>query len=123
MGLVGACGVLFALFYSLTLLPALLTVLPVHAITHIPNASGHILNNILQGCAPIATSYPRAICLAGLCVFIVTATGLPRLYFSHDPLAWLPEHNVVRQATSLVNEQLGGVINLEIDINVGKNGA
>lgn len=121
LGLFAGMGVLLAFFYTITLLPALLAVVPVKKNARL-SALGNtdVMDRFLEGVARFSTSHPKAIVIVSLLVIagsILAATGIR---FSHNPLIWFPEKAPIRVATTAIDYQLHGSINLEVVIDTGK---
>jgi predicted RND superfamily exporter protein len=119
LGMFSSVGVLLSLFYTLALLPALLSLLAL-------KASGARLSRVtrldrfLDWVAGRTTTRPKLI-IGITAIGVVTAmTGLPRLEFSHNLLNWLPENLPVRQATELIDHNLRGSVALELVLDTGR---
>jgi predicted RND superfamily exporter protein len=120
LGLFAGIGVLLAFFFTVTLLPALLSVIPIkkEAILASLGKTGR-MDSFLEGIARFSTSFPKSIVFVSLVILagsIVAATGIR---FSHYPLYWFPETDSIRVATSTIDSRLNGSINLEIVIDTG----
>jgi predicted RND superfamily exporter protein len=55
-----------------------------------------------------------------LAVLVLFGGGLPRLYFSANPLAWLPETEPLRIASDLINREFKGATDVEAIIDTGQ---
>jgi predicted RND superfamily exporter protein len=110
-GIFGPLGTLFAFFFTVVMLPALLSLMPSRARSRAPIGSRQ-LDRVLAGCASAATRHPVAILASTAAIIVVAVAGFGRLYFFHDILAWLPERTPVRLATELVDRELGGASSL-----------
>lgn len=121
LGLFSAIGIVLSLVYTLILLPALLSILPVKAKQGSAVQSRHErMDNILTGFTNIATGHTKKVLLASLLIFIVGMAGAMQVKFSHKPFEWIAESEPVRQATDFVNQRLGGASNMEVEIDTGK---
>lgn len=119
LGMFSSVGVLLSLFYTLALLPALLSLLAL-------KASGARLSRVtrldrfLDWVAGRTTTRPKLIIGITAIGVAVAMTGLPRLEFSHNLLNWLPENLPVRQATELIDHNLRGSVALELVLDTGR---
>lgn len=108
-------GILLTAFFSLTLLPALLTLLPARFTVRAtePRVRAHRAGAVARlGLG--ATRQPELVLLGLAIVIGVAAIGITRIETRHDALRWLsPEHRV-RQDTALVDEALGGASLFEL---------
>ena len=120
LGIFAATGVLLALFYTLVLLPALISIFPVKRPKIIEQDDKELLmDRVLKGVGKFSTNYPVAILFVTTLLVAVSFVGITRISFSHDVLRWLPENSAIRQATEKMDERLRGTVNLEIIIDTG----
>lgn len=121
LGIFAGIGVLLAFFYTVTLLPALLAVVPLKKNPLLArSANGGAMDWLLSGVARFSTSRPRTILIVSALIIagsIFAATGIR---FSHYPLVWFPEDNPIRVATSTIDRELRGSMNLEVVIDTQK---
>jgi hypothetical protein len=120
-GLFGPIGVLYLLLFTLALLPALLRVAPMRPSPPRPRSEQPApLDRVLLAFGFTATRHPWAV-LAGSCVlFVLASWGATGLYFSHDPVSWLPAEEKFRRATDFINENLQGSITLDALVDTGE---
>ena len=121
-GIFGPIGVLFALFFTLVLLPGLLMVVPMRP-GHAARGEGGPriprLEHILGAMGATSTQHPRKVLgFAGVLTLAALGAAL-MLRFSHDTIAWLPYDEPLRVATRLVDERLGGADVMEAFIETG----
>jgi len=119
-GLFGPLGVLFVMLFALVLLPSLLVVVPMRAPRpHAENRALLWIDRVLLGMGTLATRYPWSVVSVWAVCVAVAAMGTSRLYFSHDPIAWLPPGDSFREDTLRINRELHGSVTLEglIDTN------
>ena len=112
-GIAGPMGVLFALLFTLTLLPALLVLLPV--------PSGRVVapSALMTRCADLASRHPRHVVVSGFIVAGVFGIGIARLDFGHDPLSWFPATHPVREGLTAMEDNLGGSQAYDILVDTG----
>ncbi len=121
LGLFSCIGVLLSLFFTLVLLPTILSIVPLkkksRSVAHLgPSAFDRLLDWI----ALITTSHPQLITTLALLFVIGFAAGIPKLQFSHNLLAWLPAKLPVRVATEVIDHNLRGSVALEVVLDTGR---
>ena len=121
LGLFGGAGVFFAMIYTFTLLP------PILSFVKLPKGetgkTRRGLDPFLESIARFSTTYPVPILIVSFLFFLGACLGLPRLNFSHDILRWLPETEDLRIDTERIDTVLKGSVNMEIIMDTGqKNG-
>ena len=123
LGLFGAAGVLFCVFFTLVLLPALLSVFPEgkHAVAaenlHLQKNSRtrySYADRMLKGCGDFAVNKPWTVIGISLLIALMSSFGAAQLRFSHNPIAWLPDDNSLRSATEAINEHMKGSAAIEL---------
>ena len=132
LGLFGAAGVLFCVFFTLVLLPALLSVFPEgkHAVAaenlHLQkNSRTHYsyADRMLKGCGDFAVNKPWTVIGISLLIALMSSFGAAQLRFSHNPIAWLPDDNSLRSATEAINEHMKGSAAIELVVERGEENA
>ncbi len=117
LGIFAAVGVMFALVYSITLLPALISIMPLK----IPEQGRHskpaFIDGIFDFAGKLSTRYPYRILFVSGIVLLVSMAGILKINFSHDIVGWFPEKSEVRIATETIDRELRGSVNLEIVID------
>ena len=117
LGNLVAFGVLCAFVYSMTLLPALLLVLPLRAR---PGRDGRSTFFDRLGAFVVAR---RTLLLWSMAaVAVALGTGIPRIELTDNWLQYLDERYEFRRDTDFVVENLTGVENLEYSLNAGREG-
>ncbi|WP_457575497.1 efflux RND transporter permease subunit [Desulfomarina sp.] len=121
LGLFSSVGVLLSLFYTITLLPALLAIFPLKRkkgrkkeIKQTP------FDRFLDWVTHVTTARPKLIAIISLVLVIGFSTGITRLRFSHNLLAWLPKEMDVRVATETIDTNLRGSVALELVLDTGR---
>ena len=112
LGILAPIGIMLALLYSLTLLPALL------GVVRLDRRRGHPehpqLERLLIGFGDLATRHPVAVVLTSFGVLAVAGLGAAQVRFSHDPMKWFPKHEPLRIATEAIDKDLQGTMILEV---------
>jgi predicted RND superfamily exporter protein len=119
LGVYAPAGVLFALVYTLVLLPALLALFPSAARRRGSGRAGGALSRALEGAGDFAATHPWSVVCVAAALLAAAALGTPFLRFSHDPLDWFPEQESVRTATRLIDARLDGVNAIELLVHTG----
>ncbi len=120
LGIFAALGVILALVYTLVLLPALLAVLPVRRQADVDPRKLPGLDRFLLGCGDLANSHPWPVLLVSGLLLVFSFASALQLKFSHSSITYLPVHSEVRRASHLIDERMGGSINLEILVDTGR---
>ena len=122
LGIFAGIGVLFAFINTVTLLPALLALIPLkHKLqTEKIGKQGTLMDRFLMGITRFSTGHPRSILIVSVVVMILSIFALFHIRFSHDVLGWYPEDNPIRIASEKIDQKLRGSLNLEIIIDTGK---
>jgi len=132
LGLFGAAGVLICVFFTLVLLPALLSVLPGDKTPEdtekVARKEGHqtgysFADRVLKGCGDFAVNQPWKVIGISLLIAIMSSFGVTQLRFSHNPVAWLPDDNSLRSATDAINDHMKGSAALELVVERSEENA
>ena len=121
LGKFAAAGVMVSLLYTLILLPALISLIPIKQKQDSSTQSRtQFMDNILLKFAYISTTYSKQILGFSAIIFFVAIFGLLKISFFHDPLKWIPETWETRQATDLLDVEMKGTGIIEVVIDTGK---
>ncbi len=120
LGIAAPAGVLLAMFYTILLLPAFLSLFPV---VRGKEHKSFIMDRLLAAIARLTCRWPwQTVILASFLTLLATA-GAGQLEISHNGLKWLPEDSSIRKDTAWIDQQFAGSITLEAVIDSGsKNG-
>jgi len=122
LGIVAPLGVMLAFVYSVTLLPALLALLPIKARSRAEvRAGGRLSDRVLVRLGDFATSRPGPVFAATAALLIVAGLGIAQLRLGHDALRWFPEDDPLRVASDTIDARLEGVSTLEFVIETGRD--
>ncbi len=120
LGQFSAIGIIIALVYTLFLLPAGLAVLPAGKSDGVLPGSDRendIIGRTLAKLASWSVRHSKSICTLSGFILVISLLVAGQLRFSHDILSWLPREWPIRQATELVDQNLGGSVSLEVVID------
>lgn len=118
-GIFGPVGVVFALLFSLVLLPALLAVTPLRAAGGAAAPTSGRVERVLSVCGAAASRQPRVILVGAALLLAIAVAGATRLRFSHHPIIWLPESDPTRQGVEFFDREFHGSSTLEILLDSG----
>ncbi len=117
LGNLVALGVLFTFVYGVTLLPALLSVLPLRAPRHRAGRQG-----LFERLGDFVVARRRQILWLGILVVAVFAAGLPRNEASDNWLHHFDERYPFRTDTEFIVENLTGLDRLDYSLSSGTEG-
>jgi predicted RND superfamily exporter protein len=124
MGLVSCIAVLVSWLFSMLILPALVSILPVKVPSlslgsEEENASGWV-GGTLVGIGKLGIDRPWLVLGGTLLVTVVAVMGIAQLRFSHQPLDWFPKDHEVRTGSEMIDQHLGGTRSIEIVVTTGE---
>ncbi len=108
-----AFGVFLSLLFTLTMIPAILLLLPLPKKKTVKNREG-LLDKLLIGLGNYILSFRKAIILFGIVLTIIFAFGIPKINIEMNPLTFFPETSDLRQANAFVDEHLAGSLNMNL---------
>jgi predicted RND superfamily exporter protein len=117
MGLLAALGTVVSLVFSMTLLPALLVLLP---IAPKPERESPIVRRVLGGFAIFSARHPWPIVAATLGLVLAAVYLMTWLRVSSDPTIWLPEDHAYRTASDYAIERFAGQMTYELLMDTGR---
>ena len=121
LGIFAGIGVLLAMVYTLSLLPAFLALTPLSVKKEKGGASKELLmDRFLSKVADIAVSNPYKILVITCVLMAISVYGALQLKFSHDILRWLPKTNYIRVGSEKIDKVMKGSVTLEVIIDTGK---
>ena len=120
LGIFASLGVLFSLLYTITLLPALLAIIPARPHAGADDSAPTGFDRLLDAAADFSVRHARAVVGVGLVVIVFSSVSAAQLRFSHDILSWLPGEWPVSQATRKVDNDLRGSVVVEVIVDSGR---
>ena len=115
LGNITGFGVLFAMFYTLTLLPALIVILPFKRQPSVPTAS--LMMNRL---ADFVIAKRQPLLLGGTAIVIACAAGISQLKLEDNFVEYFDESYEFRRDTDYAEERLTGLYLLEFPLDSGE---
>lgn len=119
LGIFASIGVLFSLWYTLTLLPALLAIIALKEIESDKAHSKNRVDRLLEFLADFSIDHHRKILIAAAILLAIAIYGAVQVRFSHQVLNWLPEDLNVRISTEVIDRELKGSVVLEVLLDTG----
>jgi predicted RND superfamily exporter protein len=115
LGIFAPAGVIVALFLSLTMLPALLTLARFQAPSDTKrSAEENLFDRFLVRCGRFGTSRPLTVVSLSLLLVIFASMMASRMELSHNPLTWMGEDSRIVRDTDFINAHLGGAVTFEV---------
>ena len=115
MAVSAGIGILFAIFFSLVLLPALLSTLqrsaPLH---HLKEKPADQKRHVLDRFAAFVVRRSRIIPYVALVLTLAVSTGIFFLQVDSNEENFFPEKHEVKQAAGIINEKFGGSENISV---------
>lgn len=118
LGIYAAVAVMFALFFTIALLPALLSIFRIRQ--QVGNRSlNHKMYGFLDACGRLAYTYPRAISIISIVTLLLCVWGCSILRFSYDPISQFPDSIVEKRDNYAVDATYAGNSAVEVVIDTG----
>ncbi|MDH5543058.1 MAG: MMPL family transporter [Nitrospinota bacterium] len=121
LGLFAGIGVMFSLLYTIVLIPALISILPVSRKSTENEIERHaFMDGILRKTADFATGNAKAILSVSGVIIVLSLISASGIRFSHNPMAWFPKTWEIRKATTEIDTNMRGTTSLEVILDTGK---
>jgi hydrophobe/amphiphile efflux-3 (HAE3) family protein len=115
MALVASIGILLAIFFSLVLLPALLSLLPKSRyVPSIVEAGGSSRRNVLGRVSFFVVRNKKRIPVVALIATLLISSGIFFLRVDSNEENFFPERHEVKQAANIINTKFGGSESISI---------
>jgi len=118
LGNMVAMGVIFAWLFSITLLPALMTLLPSKV-----QKTDEQDNPLMLGLAEWVIKKRKILLIVNGLIAIVIISFVPQNQLNDDFVKYFDETTQFRQATDFLNENMGGIYSIEFSIDTDEAGA
>ncbi|MDH5376842.1 MAG: efflux RND transporter permease subunit [Gammaproteobacteria bacterium] len=115
-GLVCAISALLALFFTLTIAPAVLKIFKLKANARQLELGGRFVDSVTT----LSFNNPWKVSLGVILIVAFLTPGVMQLRFSHDLMAFFKEDQPARVNTMSIDKQFNGTIPLEVVVNTGK---
>ncbi|EHY9858384.1 efflux RND transporter permease subunit [Vibrio parahaemolyticus] len=116
-GNLSALGVMVACFLSVTLLPALLKLLPIHVKMETSQDQKHVMDHL----GDFVVSQRRALLPLSVAVIVVCASLIPLNKVNDESVEYFGQRNEFRQAADFMEERISGMTNISIAIKTNES--
>ncbi|EIV8499640.1 efflux RND transporter permease subunit [Vibrio parahaemolyticus] len=116
-GNLSALGVMVACFLSVTLLPALLKLLPIHVKMETSQDQKHVMDRL----GGFVVSQRRALLPLSVVVIVVCASLIPLNKVNDESVEYFGQRNEFRQAADFMEERISGMTNISIAIKTNES--
>ncbi len=117
LGNIVALGVLFAFILSVTLLPALMMILPVRSKAKVSEKSTD-----MQWLADFVINKRKMLLIANGVIAVLLMSFIPKNEINDEFVKYFDETIEFRRASDFLNENLGGIYNIEFSIDTQETG-
>ncbi len=120
LGIFGGVGVMVILFFTLVLIPALVSLLPLRTDARFAGkAPGKGLDRLLVGIANFSTRRAGWVVLASGLILVLAGSGLFWQGFGHNYINWLKADSPERRNIEYIDDELKGSGSIEVLIDTG----
>ncbi|MGL1562218.1 efflux RND transporter permease subunit [Vibrio parahaemolyticus] len=116
-GNLSALGVMVACLLSVTLLPALLKLLPIHVKMETSQDQKHVMDRV----GDFVVSQRRALLPLSVAVIVVCASLIPLNKVNDESVEYFGQRNEFRQAADFMEERISGMTNISIAIKTNES--
>ncbi|HCE1804517.1 TPA: MMPL family transporter [Vibrio parahaemolyticus] len=116
-GNLSALGVMVACFLSVTLLPALLKLLPIHVKMETSQDQKHVMDRL----GDFVVSQRRALLPLSVAVIVVCSSLIPLNKVNDESVEYFGQRNEFRQAADFMEERISGMTNISIAIKTNES--
>ncbi|ENV3690037.1 TPA: MMPL family transporter [Vibrio parahaemolyticus] len=116
-GNLSALGVMVACLLSVTLLPALLKLLPIHVKMETSQDQKHVMDRL----GDFVVSQRRALLPLSVAVIVVCASLIPLNKVNDESVEYFGQRNEFRQAADFMEERISGMTNINIAIKTNES--
>ncbi len=120
LGVFAAAGVMIALINTLTLLPAVLVILPLKPAKQKQIQKSTKMDQFLRSVTLFSLHHAKGIVFIGFMLFVLFMYSAIKLEFKHDALSWHPDDSPIKQATARVDKGLRGSVTVEVIVDTKK---
>ena len=109
-GIFSSAGVIFALIYTMMLIPSTISIIPIKTKKSIDcdKRKARIIDPTLTFISKFTVTHPFLIILISIVILIFSIMGIMNIRFGHDIIRWMPKDSVIRNGTEKIDEVLYG---------------
>ena len=119
-GVFAPIGVMVSLFYTLTMLPALVAISPGRSRAQAEAKSLFFTQRLLVDAGVFSTRHSTPILVATFVLVVVSVYGASMIRVAHSPFDWFPEGDMVRRGMETMDTNMGGMGNIELIVDTGR---
>jgi hypothetical protein len=119
-GVFAPIGVMVSLFYTLTMLPALVAISPGRSRAQAEAKSLFFTQRLLIDAGVFSTRHSTPILVATFVLVVVSVYGASMIRVAHSPFDWFPEGDMVRRGMETMDTNMGGMGNIELIVDTGR---
>ena len=119
-GVFAPIGVMVSLFYTLTMLPALVAISPGRSRAQTEAKSLFFTQRLLIDVGVFSTRHSTPILVATFVLVVVSVYGASMIRVAHSPFDWFPEGDMVRRGMETMDTNMGGMGNIELIVDTGR---
>ena len=121
LGLFGAIGVVMALIYTMTLLPAVLAIIPIirKKTQEGEKSKGMLLavDRFIDAMGNLGIQHAKLVVVVSIVFMVVAGVGVAKTKFSHDPIRWYPADHPVRTAAEMIDDRMDGSMSMQVIVD------
>ncbi len=117
LGIFSAIGVMMAFLLTVTVIPALVMVIPMRNVK--ADSSHAMVAGWIEWVGKVSWQHGGKIALFWLVASLLSITQITKLQFSHDPLNWMPDNLQIVQSTQTIDDELSGTMTLDLILDTG----
>jgi len=117
LGNIVAIGVMLAWLLSITFLPALMSILPIKV-----KPKDELNNSIMEHLSEWVIKYRKALLIVNGALALVMISLVPQNQLNDEFIKYFDKSTEFRQSTDFLNENMGGLYNLEFSIHANGTG-
>lgn len=118
-GIFAPAGVMVALFFSLTMLPALVAVSPTRRRAQGDARPLFLSQKLLIETGVFATRHSTAVLVVTVTLVGAALLGTTQLRVAHSPFDWFPEGDMIREGMETMDTNMGGMGSFELMLDTG----
>ncbi|MFC1848744.1 RND family transporter [candidate division CSSED10-310 bacterium] len=119
LGVIAPIGIMFAFFYTMLLLPAIVSLCPLGRQKPDQAKRSPGLDRIFLSISSFALNRPWFIIGISVIIFCLSCIGMTHLRLSHNVLNWFDEDHELRVSTTTIDEAMKGTLPIEFVIDTG----
>lgn len=116
-GLVSAVGVMLSFVFSVTLLPALLAIVPVKVRPVMSKEAVPWLRRLTAWCAELAITQAKPLVVSALLLMFFGVIAASQVHLGNDLKGWFGQEHRIRQSTDFVEQHFSGSMQFDLIVD------